>query len=123
MSGSGGGGGDTWCPTPVTPTKPTGGGGGGGEPDPCALVEVTNLNSPNRAVLAALRPGDLLNVVFQAGPPQQLLAQQIAGAIAGSITSPSMLQIIQCITTRGVSYVAEVISVRGAICQVRVRMQ
>ena len=125
MSGSGGGGSDTWRPTPITPNKPTGGdgGGGGGEPDPCALVEVTNLNSPNRAVLATLRQGDLLEVVFQAGPPQRLLAQQPTGAIAGSITSPSMLQIIQCITTRGVSYVAEVLSVRGAICQVRVQVQ
>ncbi len=123
MSGSGGGGGDTWRPSASSPQKPAGGGGGGGAPDPCAISEVTNLNSPNRTVLAALQPGDLLNVVFQAGPPQRLIAQQPAGAIAGSITSPLMLQIIQCITTRNVIYVAEVLSVRGAICQVRIQMQ
>jgi hypothetical protein len=127
MSGGGGKGGDTWRPTPVTPSRePVGGKGGGGvisQPDPCAIVEITNLNSPDRAVLATLRPGDLLDVAFQAGPPQRLVAQQATGQVAGSITSPSMLQIIQCITARGVIYVAEVLAVRGAICQVRVRMQ
>lgn len=125
MTGSGGGGSDTWRPTPVAPPKRLGDGGddGGGPPDPCAIVEITNVNSPNRTVLAALRPGDMLDVVFQQGPPQRLLAQQPTGSIAGSITSPSMLQIIQCITARGVSYVAEVLSVRGAICQVRVQMK
>ena len=68
-----------------------------------------------------MRAGDVLDVMFQSGPPQRLLAQQPSGTVAGSITSPSMLQIIQCITQTGIHYVAEVLSVRGAICKVRVR--
>ena len=123
MTGSGGGGSDTWRPTPVAPPRGSSGSGDGGGPqsDPCAISEVTNINSPNRAILATLRQGDILNVVFQQGPPQRLLVQNATGATAGSITSPSMLQIIQCINSAGVSYVAEVLSVRGAICQVRVQ--
>jgi hypothetical protein len=121
MSG-GGGGGDTWRPEPKPTPRPKGGGGGENvPPDPCNIVETTTLNSPNRTVVTTLRTGDLLTVVFQAGPPQRLVAEHSSGATAGSITSPSMLQIIQCITQGGHGYVAEVLSVRGAICQVRVR--
>jgi len=71
-------------------------------------------------VIAGVRVGDILNVVFQAGPPQRLVAQTQAGAVAGSITSPLMPQIIRCIQN-GYSYVAEVLSVHGAICQIRIR--
>lgn len=124
MSGSGGGG--TWRPEPKPASKPKagnggkgGGGGGGGQPDPCEIVEITALNSVNRTVLATLRVGDVLDVVFQAGPPQQLLAQT-RGQTVGSITSPSMPQIIQCIRA-GHAYEAEIKSIRGAICQVEVR--
>jgi hypothetical protein len=80
---------------------------------------VTTLNSVNRNVVASLRPNDRLAVVFQAGPPQRLVAQTQAGATAGSITSPSMLQIIQCIQA-GHNYDAVVLSVRSAQCQVRI---
>ena len=123
MSG-GGGGGDTWRPEPKPVPKPKAGGDGGGgkePPDPCNIVETTTLNSPNCTVVATLRTGDLLTLVFQAGPPQRLVAEQSPGVVAGSITAPSMLQIIQCISQGGYAYVAEVLSVRGAICQVRVR--
>ena len=120
MSGGSGGGGGDWRPTPTPPPK--GGGGGGGKPpkDPCNIVETTTLNSPNRAVVTTLRAGDLLTVVFQPGPPQRLVAEQAAGVVAGSITSPSMLQIIKCIGD-GVVYEAEVLSIKGAICQVRIK--
>ena len=40
--------------------------------------------------------------------------------VAGSITSPEMPRIIDCIQ-KGVVYEADVVSVRGGICQVRVR--
>lgn len=126
MSGGNGGGGDTWRPEPRPAPRPKPGGGGGGgvvPPDPCNIVETTTLNSPNRGVVTTLRPGDLLSVVFQAGPPQRLIAEKSPGVVAGSITSPLMLQIIQCITQGGHGYVAEVVSVRGAICQVTVRPQ
>jgi hypothetical protein len=126
MSGGGGGGSDTWRPEPKPGPRPKGKGGNGGggiPPDPCNITETTTLNSPNRTIVASLRAGDTLAVVFQAGPPQRLVAEQSPGVVAGSITSPSMLQIIQCITQGGHAYVAEVLSIRGAICQVRVRPQ
>jgi hypothetical protein len=88
-------------------------------PNPCNITEVTNLNSVNRNVVAGLRPNDRLGVVFQAGPPQRLVAESQPGVIAGSITSPSMLQIIQCIQA-GHTYDAVVLSVRGAQCHVRI---
>lgn len=124
MSGSGGGGGD-WRPEPkpISRPKPRGegdeAGGGVTPPAPCDITEVTNLNSVNRTAVTGLRPGDQLDVVFQAGPPQRLVAQTKAGTVVGSITSPSMLQIIQCIQA-GYTYVAVVLSVRGAQCQVRI---
>lgn len=122
MSGSGGGGND-WRPEPAKPAPKTKSGdqGGGAKPppDPCNITEVTTLNSVNRNVVASLRPNDRLAVVFQAGPPQRLVAQTQAGATAGSITSPSMLQIIQCIQA-GHNYDAVVLSVRSAQCQVRI---
>ena len=124
MSGGGGGGGVFRPVKPVsTPTAGTAGGAAGGgiaPADPCNIIETTPLNSPNRTVLAGLRTGDTLNVVFDPGPPQRLLAQTQQGAAAGSITSPMMLQIMECITQGGHTYVAEVISVNGAICRVRI---
>lgn len=125
MSGGGGGGND-WRPRPVV--IPSNGGGGaegaeGGTPNPCDISEITNLNSPNRTVISTLRIGDILDIVFQSGPPQRLVAQQTLGAIAGSITSPSMMQIIQCITIHQIDYVAEVVGIRGAVCQVKVRVK
>lgn len=122
MSGSGGGGGD-WRPDPipVSPkTKGGGGGGDGGPPDPCDISERTNLNSVDRMVLASLRAGHVLRVVYQAGPPRRLVAMNAANETVGSITSPAMAQIIQCIQA-GVSFEAEVLSIRGALCQVEVR--
>ncbi len=121
MSGSGGGG--EWRPNPRAPTRPQPGTAGAGSgavvPDVCNISEVTSLNSANRTVLATLRADDVLDVVFQTGPPQRLVAQTAQKAIAGSITSASMLQIIQCIQS-GVSYQAVVLSVRGAQCQIRI---
>jgi hypothetical protein len=103
------------------PEKGSGGGGGGATPDPCNIKERTTLNSVNRTAISGLREGDRLKVVFEAGPPQRLVAMTAANAVAGSITSPSMPQIIQCITQGGVEYEAEVLSVRGAVCQVQVQ--
>ena len=122
MSGGGGGGGE-WRDNPkvIRPVK-TGGDGsdsGSSVPDACNISEVTNLNSVDRAVVSGLRNGDHLPVVFLPGPPQRLVAKTQQGTTAGSITSPSMLQIIQCIQA-GVEYEAEVLGVRGAQCQVRI---
>jgi hypothetical protein len=86
MSGPGGGGGDTWRPNPKPTGKPKSGGGGGGDtqPDPCAISEITNLNSVDRAVLATVRVGDVLAVVYLAGPPRRLVVQTRAAGIVGS---------------------------------------
>ena len=117
-----GGGGRDWSevgrPGPRDPGS-GGGSGGGGQPDPCDIVSVTNLNSPNPAAIRTFRPGDVLQVAYQAGPPRLLLATTSAGVVAGSITSAEMPRIIACIN-KGVGYVAEVLSVRGGLCQVRV---
>lgn len=125
MSGSGGGDGN-WRPTGSAETPGTktgsgsGGGGGGTSGEPCDITELTTLNSPDRTVVATLRIGDVLEVRLQAGPPRQLVA--VAGsAVAGSITSPKSAQIIQCISQKGWTYVAEVRSIRGGLCQIEVR--
>lgn len=123
---SGGGGGGPWRPEGPAPDQRDEGGGAGGDSrernpeDPCAIFEKTALNSPDRTVLSTLRTGDQLAVVFDAGPPRRLLAQTNTGSTAGSITSASMLRIIRCISN-GREYVADVLSVRGAICEVQIR--
>jgi hypothetical protein len=123
MSGGGGGGGD-WRPEPKAPIRgsASGGGGGGGigSDDPCSIDEVTSLNSVSPAALRATRPGTVLEVSFVSGPPQRLVAQDSTGQIVGSITSRSMLQIIECIQG-GRQYVAEVLAIQGGSCQVRVK--
>ena len=123
MSGGGGGGGDTWRPHPKTPVKAASdrGDGTGSNPDPCAISETTNLNSVDRGVLATVREGNVLDVIYLPGPPRRLVAQTRTGAIVGSITSPSMPQFIQCMTQSNYQYEAVVLSIRGAICQVEIR--
>jgi hypothetical protein len=123
MSG-GGGGGDTWRPQPSPVTSKDNGDSKGGKErpsGPCAIVETTTLNSPDRSVIATLRAGDSLEIQFQVGPPKRLLAQRTTGEVAGSITSPSLLQLIKCITEGQYQYEAEVLSIRGAVCQVQIR--
>lgn len=125
MSGGGGGGGD-WRPEPKAPVpEPKGGDGRGSggvvSGDPCVIEELTSLNSVSPIALRNVRTGALLDVVFLAGPPQRLVAQDSAGQIVGSITSRSMLQIIECIQN-GRQYVAEVLGIQGGSCQVRVRL-
>lgn len=121
MSGGGGGGGD-WRPEPKAPVSRQEGGNGGGTPgDPCVIDEVTSLNSVSPAALRNVGVGALLDVMFIAGPPQRLVVQNNTGQIAGSLTSRSMLQIIECIQS-GRRYVAEVLGIQGGSCQVRVRL-
>lgn len=124
MSGGGGGGGN-WSQNGRPPGLGSEGGGadsnggGSGGIDPCDIAAITNLNSPNPNVIRGLQAGDKLQIDLRTGPPRLLLAVTATGQTAGSITSPQMATIIQCIL-QGVNYVADVISVRGGICQVRV---
>ena len=115
MSG-GGGGDDTWrrVARPVGDGPPVGQGG------PCDINEVTAIDSPNRSVIGALRVGEVLAVELVLGPPRRLVVQTLTGDIAGSITSPSLPQLVQCIQA-GIAYGAEVLSLRGAVCQVRIQ--
>ena len=120
---SGGGSRSDWTETrsPGSTGSSGAGGGGGGAPgaDPCDIVSLTNLNSPNPALVGTLRPGDALAVDLQRGPPRVLQARTLSGDVVGSITSPEMPRIIQCIL-QGVVFAAEVVAVRGGVCQVRV---
>jgi hypothetical protein len=122
MSSSGGGGGDDWREMPkAVPTAGKGGGAGGGggaRPDACNIVEDTTLNSPVAAVIAALKVGDKMQV--QVRPPRGLIAVTAGGAIAGSITCASMLQIIACIQN-GHLFEAEVVGLHGGACDIRVQ--
>lgn len=122
MSSSGGGGGDDWreIPKPVpAPGKGGGAGGGGGaRPDACNIVEDTTLNSPVAGVIATLKVGNKMQV--QVRLPRGLIAVTAAGAIAGSITCASMLQIIACIQN-GHPFEADVVGLHGGACDVRVQ--
>jgi hypothetical protein len=123
MSGGGPNRSDNWRPVPKQPVKSKSGtgDGGGGEPNPCDITEITNLNSVDRTVLSTVRVGDVLTIVYLVGPPRRLVARTAGGNIVGSITSPSMPQIIQCMTQSNYGYEATVLSIRGALCQVELR--
>jgi hypothetical protein len=111
---SGGGGGDETWRKIADPGAKT-----GAAADPCAIDEITVLNSPNRAVLTTLAAGATLTLDFQPGPPRRLVAITSGREIAGSITSISLPQLIQCIG-QGVIFVADILNLTGAVCQVRV---
>jgi hypothetical protein len=118
---SGGGGGGEWRPDPIQPRIKSDGDQGGGQPDVCNISEVTNLNSVDPKALITIGVGTVLQVRYAPGPPMRLLAETGQGSTVGSITSPSMPQLIQCIQA-GRSYVAEVQALRGGICRVEVRL-
>ena len=97
------------------------GGGGGGYPPPrqgtnCNIVERVPLNSAQPAVVPKLKVGYVLDVVLQQGT---LLAKH-QGAIAGSLTPESLLDLIECIADGNV-YGASVVRIQGALCEVEIR--
>ncbi len=108
-----------WRAEPRTQGEGIGTGTGAG--DPCVIEEVTTLNSISPPGLRVVRVGDVLDVVFVSGPPKRLIAQLGGGQLVGSITSRSMLQIIECIQN-GRQYSADVLTIQGGACQVRVRL-
>lgn len=100
------------------------GGGGGGYGGPtrnitdCNIVERVPLNSPQAAVLAVLQVGTVLDVeVVTPGP---LLVAKHKGQIAGSLTPQTLLDLLDCIA-KGRVYVAQVVLIRGGLCEVEVR--
>ncbi|SRR6266404_5690165 len=105
MSGSGGG---SW-------TEPT--------QDPCEkLNSETTLTSPVRNVIAQLSQGTLLDVEVSDSGGTRVVQAVHNGQVAGSITSSIIQKIAECIE-KGHVYVAEVLSVQGGACRVRVRVR
>lgn len=111
MSGGGGGGG------------PTGGGLPPGEPGPeldCAVLhDRTILSSPVPSVLSKLKKDDVLSLHLS-DPKGPLLVVTDEGEIAGSITSPKMVQLILCIEA-GFSFIVIIQDIQGGRCDVLVR--
>lgn len=105
--------------------------GGGGtshwEPKPefdCArLIERTLINSPVPEVVQRLDGGALLRVTLSNLNGAQVL-QAVAenGDVAGSLTPPSLPQIIECIG-KGHSYVAIVLDRDGGNIRVEIRAE
>ncbi|TCQ24832.1 hypothetical protein [Rhizobium sp. PP-CC-3G-465] len=91
------------------------GGGGDGGPNPCMFTEVTILASPNRAVTDTLVVGSVMPVAIS-GP--RVVASN-GGAIAGSITSARLADIIECINL-GQQYMARVTQMNGGAITVEV---
>lgn len=91
----------------------------GAEVDCATLFVRTVLSSPKPAVVSTLRPDDVLRLVLR-GDEGPLEAVTDAGAVAGSITAPELLDLIRCIG-EGYEYVAIVQDVRGGRCEVQVR--
>jgi hypothetical protein len=104
----------------IKPKKGKGSGGGATGADTCNIVERTKVNSPDPTVRATLRQNDILDVVYDAGPPKRLLARTTSGSTLGSITSPSMPQLIQCILS-GYRYEAVVLAISGGMIEVQVQ--
>lgn len=115
MSGSGGGSG-----------RINGGislGGGGSGTNICGSLDIeTILNSPVEKVVEGLKRGAELQVeVLKKGPVSTLIAKDGQGRIAGSLTPPSLITIINCIE-KGFNYVAIILEdVDGGVIRVRIR--
>lgn len=86
------------------------------------LTSDTTLTSPNRDVVSLLKPGTELNIEVDESGDTPLVRAVYNGQIAGSITSSIIQKLVQCVEN-GYSYVAEVKSVEGGTCKVRVRVK
>ncbi len=114
MSGGGGGGGssDEW--------RSELGGGLSGK-DKCAIVELTALNSPVRDVVSGLSVGGILHVELETSPRNRIVVRDIkTGEIAGAITSPRLVDLIECIQG-DYAYEAEVKSITGGRIEIEIR--
>lgn len=84
------------------------------------LTSETTLSSPNAAVLAQLQAGMELDVEVDDSSGARVIRATYQSQIAGSITSAVIQKIADCIEL-GHQYLAEVLSVSGGACRVRVR--
>lgn len=102
MGGSGSGG---WTPTASN--------------DKCATLAFdAQVNSPQAAVLSTLVIGEHLSVELSA-LPRQVVQVERSGVVVGALTGPKTAQLINCLQN-GYSFKAEVLSVSGGMCTVRV---
>ncbi len=102
MGGSGSGG---WTPTSSN--------------DKCATLAFdAQVNSPQAAVLSTLIIGEYLSVELSA-LPRQVVQVDKGGIVVGALTGQTTAQLINCLQN-GYSFKAEVLSVSGGMCSVRV---
>ena len=101
-----------------SPGSPGGGGvgGGGSGANDCNIIERVPLNSPQAAVIAGLRVNQQLNVEQRGGSVVALAGT----TIAGSLTPRRLVDLIECMN-QGREYVAVVVTIRGALCEVEIR--
>lgn len=103
-------------------SSPPRGGNGGGGVDCDSLVVDTTLNSPEPAVVKTLKKGSKLGVEVGQSPHGRdiLLAKTADGKIAGSLTPPRVLDIMNCLKG-GHQYIAEVLAdPTDGDCRVRI---
>jgi hypothetical protein len=84
------------------------------------LTSETTLTSPDRAVISQLNVGTTLEVEVDNSGARPVVRAMYHGQVAGSITSSIIQRLVECIG-EGYEYVAEVLSIQGGTCRVRVR--
>lgn len=85
-------------------------------------TESTLLTVPNRTALRSVKVGDLLRAEYRPGPPPLLVAMTKNGSAAGAIDSRTTRAIIDCIQC-GIEYDAQVTSIKGLKCRVRMQVR
>jgi hypothetical protein len=83
------------------------------------LTKEVILSSPDPAVISTLSVGTFLILAFESGSDNRvILAVTSDGRIAGSVTGEAGLR--SCMLD-GFEYVAEVLSIHGGSCKIRIR--
>jgi hypothetical protein len=95
------------------------GGGSGPRYTDCKLDIITHIATPNPAVIATLKVGDVLDVVLQAARGPVVLITKTKQQ-AGGILPDAIAELIQCIS-EGNNYQAKVIDKKGGNVQVRIK--
>ena len=85
----------------------------------CRLNIVTHIATPNPAIIAKLKMGDVLSVVLQAARGPVVLVTK-ANEQAGGILPDEIAELIQCLS-EGNKYEAKVIEKKGGNVQVRIK--
>lgn len=92
-----------------------------GQPGPCDRVQVeTALQSPNPDVLVNIRKDDELELQLRAVGNRHGVMVLKDGAVAGSLVFASLQKLVECMQS-GYQYVAQVITISGPACRLRIR--